>query len=342
MLLFPYPVVVPASNDVRIQWLHTYSGSATLSWGTNSNHMETAAVSWTGGVLFSRTISNLASGKRYRFTVESDSISSEGSFLVPDDSAAEVSFFLIGDTRTGTAVLNGLCGRMNAVRATNSALDSFLIHVGDLVTDGESAVSWENEFFNPAFPELKKILENVPVIAASGNHEGNRVLFNTYFPYGFSDSYGRFRHGPAAFFILNQYSPYSPGSAQFTWLTNSLAQETAPWKVLVLHDGGWNAGSHENNTDVQSWLQPVCTANNVRLVLCGHNHNYAHALVNGVHHLTSGGGGGPLHEVDTNRPFIIAARKSWQFAILRADSSLFSVEVLSDSGERIEYFNITN
>ncbi|MBK9777870.1 MAG: hypothetical protein IPP62_16195 [bacterium] len=69
-----------------------------------------------------------------------------------------------------------------------------------------------------------------------------------------------------------------------------------PWRFVVLHEPGWSAGGgHPNNAAVQAYLQPLFVQYGVSIVFTGHNHYYARAVVDGVNHITTGGGGGPLH-----------------------------------------------
>jgi len=66
----------------------------------------------------------------------------------------------------------------------------------------------------------------------------------------------------------------------------------------MLHEPGWGGGDHTNNTTVQDNIQPLCVAYGVDLVICGHNHNYVRCVVDGITHITTGGGGAPLDAVD--------------------------------------------
>lgn len=96
---------------------------------------------------------------------------------------------------------------------------------------------------------------------------------------------------------------YTPGSAEYNWLTNDLASTTKPWKILLFHEPGWSAGgSHANNTTVQTYIQPLCKQYGVDLVLNGHNHYYSRAVVDGVQHITTGGGGAPLYAPNPTYP----------------------------------------
>ena len=60
---------------------------------------------------------------------------------------------------------------------------------------------------------------------------------------------------------------------------------------MVFHAPAYSRGPHGNCPVAQQILHPLCVKHCVNLVFNGHNHNYAHWLIEGIHHLTLGGGG---------------------------------------------------
>jgi hypothetical protein len=163
----------------------------------------------------------------------------------------------------------------------------------------------------------------VPFQACMGNHEGAGTLFQKYFPYPYvAARYWSYDYGPAHFAYVDQYVDYSPGSPQYEWLRNDLMTATKPWRFVVLHEPGWSAGGgHENSLGVQAWLQPLFEQYGVSIVLGGHNHYYARAVVNGVQHITTGGGGAPLYTPDPLQPHIVVAGSTNQYSRITIDGS---------------------
>ena len=51
--------------------------------------------------------------------------------------------------------------------------------------------------------------------------------------------------------VVDQYTDYAPGSEQYAWLENDLANTTVPWKFIQLHEPGWSAGRHSSEYSVQ-------------------------------------------------------------------------------------------
>jgi hypothetical protein len=186
-------------------------------------------------------------------------------------------------------------------------------------------------------------LANLPYQSCTGNHEGTGTLFAKYFPYPFvANHYWSFDYGPTHFAVLDQYTSYGPGSAQLTWLTNDLATSTKPWKFIVLHEPGWSAGGgHDNNVTVQNCIQPLCEQFAVPIVFGGHNHYYARAVVNGVQHITTGGGGAPLYTPDPGYPHIVTISRTNHFCKIEIDSTTLHFSAITSSGAVIDTFSIT-
>ena len=107
------------------------------------------------------------------------------------------------------------------------------------------------------------------------------------------------------------------GTEYFKWLNCDLARTTQPFKLVVLHEPLYSAGTRSNLfvPDLDAILQD----NNVDVV-AGHNHYYARASVPNMRgyrstpgggtsqrciaHITTGGGGAPLYGPGTGYPHI--------------------------------------
>ena len=99
-------------------------------------------------------------------------------------------------------------------------------------------------------------------------------------------------------------------ATQLTWLELTLQPAQKPWKIIVLHAPGWQAaGGHLNNAQVQTDIQPLCVTYGVQIVLGGHVHYYSRAVVSGVQHVTSGGGGADLYTPVAGQPNVVICNK---------------------------------
>ena len=237
---------------------------------------------------------------------------------------------------------------MNSLIAADPDFQSILLHSGDWVaTDSES--NWDAEYFNLTGGAALQLQANVPIQGCMGNHETTGTgpaIYDKYWPYTYVDPaigrYLSFDYGPAHIAIVDLYSSFAPESDQLTWLANDLSASTKKWKFIVLHEPGWTAGHHSNNTDVQANIQPLCEMYGVQAVLCGHNHYYARAVVNGVHHITTGAGGATFYtDITAGMPYIVTSTASvLEFCKVAISGDLMSFQAIAADGTIIDSFEV--
>ena len=142
--------------------------------------------------------------------------------------------------------------------------------------------------------------------------------------------------------MLDQYTAYTTGTAQFNWLQSDLAATNKKWKIVVLHEPGWSAnGGHPNNTFVQNQLEPLFEKYGVALVLAGHNHYYARAVVNGIQHLTIGTGGAPTYSPTIGQPNIVKTYQGTGFNKFEINGSTLTSWFLNNKGVVQDTFTLT-
>jgi len=205
---------------------------------------------------------------------------------------------------------------------------------------------------------LERQLRDDLILVVRGNHEGNGDNFRKYFPYPFVEdtyAYWSFDYGPAHFAIVDQFVIDSGGvidDDQLEWLENDLLASNKPWKFVVLHWPGWSAGgdgpaAHHNHTQVQEYVQPLCLRYGVDIVFAGHNHYYARAEVEGIQHVTTGGGGGPLSYLPAIQPPVVIAERVFHYCEVEIDDDELTLTVLGSEQhdgdfDVVEILNITN
>ena len=90
---------------------------------------------------------------------------------------------------------------------------------------------------------------------------------------------------------------------QLAWLRQALeAADPALTVVLCsvpLYGSGYPAGRNES---LLTLWEPIFVEHGVDLIVCGEIGAYEHAYVRGIHHVTTGGGGGPLADPPEERP----------------------------------------
>ena len=114
------------------------------------------------------------------------------------------------------------------------------------------------------------------------------------------------------------------------------------WKFVVFHAPGYSAGGgHLNNTYVQNTIQPLCAQYGVSIVFNGHNHYYSRAVVNGVTHLTIGGGGGGQHTPQTGYPGVVFTAMIHPFGQFTIVGNTLTAKIVDNLGNTVETFTIT-
>jgi Calcineurin-like phosphoesterase len=194
-----------------------------------------------------------------------------------------------------------------------------------------------------SYNNLRRQDASIADTGVRGNHEGGAVYFKRYFPQPYQPGglYRSLDYGPMHIALLDQYTAYNAGSVQYKWLKNDLASSTKTWKFVVLHEPGWSSGGgHPNNTTVQTDLEPLFKQYGVSIVFGGHNHYYARATVDGIQHLTVGGGGAPLYVPASGYPNIVVASQNYSFGQFTISGTTLTARVVSNSGAVLDTFTI--
>ncbi len=333
----PYLVYPGDPTQMQVLWQLTDVATSTLEWGTDTTYAQGNVMNAEyGDHQHAWTIEGLTPATTSQYRVTTEGVAYRGSFnTAPNAWATKLKFLAYGDTRTYPVTHNQVVARMLSDIAADSSFQSLVLFMGDYVTTGTTESYWTNEFFDPAIlPNVRTLMANTAHQGTMGNHEGIGTLFVKYFPYPFvGGRYWSFDYGPIHVAVVDQYTSYTPGSAQLQWLAADLAGSKKTWKFIVLHEPGWSAGGgHLNNTSVQSYLQPLCEQYGVSVLFAGHNHYYARAVVNGVQHLTLAGGGAPAYTPDMSQPYLVSAAQANHHATFAIDGDTLRFKVFNTAG----------
>lgn len=345
----PYLIYPNDNTKMRILW--QADSKATISkveWGTTTYYGQSSPIlsEINSNHQYSYTISNLRYGTKYYYKVTLDSTVQTGSFITAPYSTANTAvFYAYGDTRTNVADHDSVTKAiLKDINNNPNQRQTILLQTGDWNTD-DSEVSWQTEYFNRDYTNTVQLMESIPIMGCRGNHEYNAYNLRKYWPYnGLSPNgyYYSFDYGPVHYTVVDQYLAYSPGSTQYKWIENDLKSTIKPFKVVVYHEPAYSAGgSHPNTPAAQTLHKNLFVPSKVSLVLNGHNHYYSRSEVDGITHLTLGGGGGPLVYPNINTAYVKKAERTLHFARFEVSNNNMKVSVFRDDNTLIESFDIT-
>lgn len=175
-----------------------------------------------------------------------------------------------------------------------------------ILTTGDNAYESGtlDEYAVNVFKPYQPLLAEVPMYASMGNHdyttdEGGpmKEVFELPTSSSGTEDYYSFNYDNIHFVAVNSNLDYSVGSDQYTWLQEDLETADQRWKLIYFHHPVFSSGEHGSTAGMDSILAPLFSANDVDLVLNGHDHDYErNSKVNGVLYLVTGGGGKSLYD----------------------------------------------
>lgn len=342
----PYMVYTGVSNQMKVLWQLTSLDTCTIEWGGDQSYSLGSTDTYEYGADHQHTyaITNLIPGTMYYYRVTAGVEQYTGSFrAAPAADATALKFLAYGDTRSYPADHNRVAGGIISTYTADQDFQTFILSVADLVYNGDAEADWDNQFFSASYPNIRTMLANLPYQSCMGNHEKAGLLFTKYFPYPFvAGRYWSFDYGPAHFAVVDQYTPYGTATPQLNWLANDLASTTKPWKFVYLHEPGWSAGGgHPNNTSVQTYIEPLCEQYGVAILFAGHNHYYARAVVNGVQHVTTGGGGAPLASPLGGYPNVVDTAKVFHYCKVEIDGGYLYFTAVTPEDSVFDSFTLS-
>ena len=343
----------PGTNtEMMVLWQLDSTMTCTLEWGQDTNYSTGSVQTSEHGTDHQHeyTISGLSPGTKYYYRVTAGAEQPTGSFWsAPPADATKIKFLAYGDTRTNPDKHDLVCEEMVDTFQADPNYQTFTLLTGDWVAVGERESDWTNQFFDPSYVNTHYMQANLPINGCIGNHEWDSgsippTLFDKYWPYPYvSGFYWSFDYGPVHVAVVDQYDEaYGAGSDQLTWLENDLAATTKEWKFIMLHEPGYSAGGgHDDEIDVQTYIQPLCETYGVDIVFAGHNHYYARCDANGIKHITTGGGGVSLDSADPHYSIYVETTTSaWHFCTIEIDGTTLNFEAREPNGSLVDSFSL--
>lgn len=339
----PYLIYAGDNTRMDVVWQLDNTENSTIQWGSTDQYLLGSATTSEYGPnhMHRYSITNLTPATKYFYRVIVGIGESVGTFLSASDSEAkDLKFFAFGDTRDGTEIHDSIDGLVKAAYLSDPAFQTFILSPGDIVSEGDLDWMWDRQLFDPKFMNIREVFANLSYLPVMGNHEGSGTLFQQYYPMPFvAQRYWSFDYGPAHIVMLDQYSPYKEGTDQYNWLKTDLSISNKTWKFILLHEPGWSAS--DNNMTVQRDILPLVEQYGVSIIFGGHNHYYARSDVDGVTHLTVGGGGAPLYAPNPNALNVVTTNRVHSFIEIVIHGNVLTGIAYDLDGKIIDQFSIS-
>jgi predicted phosphodiesterase len=202
---------------------------------------------------------------------------------------------------------------MNSIVENNPNLE-FIIHTGDMVTNGGEQEDWDR-----FFEDIENATKNeIPFYYAVGNHEyytyalgpsqwappdENLTTYLANVDLPGNERYYSFDYKNQIHFVfLNTDEDWADGfeitSYQKSWLIHDLEENTIDFVVAVFHRPCYSVRDSNRVDDaksVRTVLKPLFLKHGVDLVFSGHDHYYYRTTRDEITFITIAGGGAELY-----------------------------------------------
>jgi len=274
------------------------------------------------------------------------------SFQTAVQEGTAFAFAVVGDSRTYPERWRRIAEQVWRERP------NFVVHVGDVVTNGEIKQQWKREFLDPA----AVLMSRVPLFVAIGNHERNAHWFYDYMSNPAPENYYTFRYGNAEFIIVdsNDREGLKPGGKQYRWLERALAGSKATWKFVFHHHPPYSSDSNDygdtfrgssTRGDVRMRvLVPLYEKYEVDIVWVGHIHTYERTWpiwqnrvdpARGVIYIQTGGGGAELEDFAPTRSWFTAKLlRNWQYCVVLIQGKTLTMMAYDIDGRLYDYLEL--
>ncbi len=237
---------------------------------------------------------------------------------------------VVGDYGNGGDAEAAVAAAMRAY-AADHRVDA-VVTAGDNLYTGRVGSAWDEPYGWLADA-------GIPVWVTWGNHDHQRPD-TVRSVFGDPPSWTTHRWGEATVLILDSEQVRSDD--QLAWMEQALADAPGP-VIVVEHRPPWSCSSHGDNRRVQQRWVPVWEEAAVALVLSGHEHNYQHFAVDGIHYVVTGGGGAGLYKLKdcpADHPPRLGGAAAHEFVVLTQTGDGVTVEVVSTDGTILDSFPV--
>jgi hypothetical protein len=346
------PELYPVVQD-RLPYLqHIQETQAQISWRTVEKTTGTVLIGpqkgspeaslSTGGLNNKHNVivDGLEPNTRYFYSVivNESMILEDASFVTAKPSSTnKLSYFVLGDSGTGREsqikVRNALLNEYN-----RNAVD-FLLHVGDVHQQAG------DEYDSIYFDIYQPLLQELGFFLAIGNHDvitdNGGPFLDSFSPPGTNGHPdGRYywhTWGNSFFINIDTNLDVRKGSPQYDFIIEALSseeQKNADWTFAYFHHPPYTEywPAWEGDQRVRDDLVPLFEEFEVDMVFNGHTHSYEHGIIDQVHYLIAGGGGGNLDPFGRNVPHVRFSTAEYHFLRVDIDGLKLEMKAIDSNG----------
>ena len=96
----------------------------------------------------------------------------------------------------------------------------------------------------------------------------------------------------------------------------------------------------EDTNEYRKFWGDLFERHNVQVFMNGHDHHYHHAMKNGVHYITTAGGGAGLYETDSPQPETVKFSKIEHFVSIDINKDDAILNVIDIDGNKIDKITV--
>jgi len=356
----PAPTPVYANITKGPVLLRAYQHSAAVMWESDSNRpqqlhygtdnsSEQVVVSTPEKVEYGLNkqafihkvwLENLQPGQAYNYSIPVSAPGNKTYYFrtIPADTN-EVTFVVYGDTRTNPEE------HKRIVEQIIKKNPDFVVHTGDLVTNGNNYEQWGKQFFEP----VKGLAGNTAIYITKGNHEGKNGNFEKLLiPQGEKKNFG-FQFGPLYYYLADNCSEDLSDKELLNRIVENIHSAKAKWKFVSFHTPALNFSGHNSKWCYPNAL-PMFAKAGADFVISGHSHIYerfkpvAPPIHSGAHlvtYITAGGGGAPLAKKPKSSNFYAAADSILHFCLFKIKGDRLIMDTIDINGNVIDQLEIS-
>jgi len=291
-------------------------------------------------------IGNLNPGTTYHYRVRYGEVTLDASTFktAPPEGVRNYRIIVYGDARSDPKT-----HRKNVEQMLKFNPD-LILHTGDIVASGTTYELWQPQHFWP----VQIISDKVPMFPTLGNHEQNSTHHFNYMSLPGNEVYYSFDYAGVHIVCLDSnagWTPYQAGSPQYEWLIKDLeAHQDAEWTFVYFHHPIFRCQPTRGIEAQRYTWHPIFKKYGVDLVLSGHDHYYFRSYPigklgleprQGVHYLTTGGGGAPLYPI-SERIYGAASKSIHHTTVLDIQGSRIEGRAIDSDGNQFDYFTLTH